>query len=306
VPIEGPFNIEDAASWVRAALPEAGQLEIVQEEPWASVYRAPVEDSVVWFKACAPHLAFEVPLTAALSSRWPATVTEVIASDDDRRWLLMRDAGASLETLGNPPERWLEVLPAYAELQIGETAHTEEHLAWGVPDLRPERLPALAGELSAVDLPLEAAERATLRSLMPRFRQMCEELDGLGIAPSIQHDDLHVTNVYLKDRLRVLDWGDSVVSHPFFSLFVTFRFLAERNGFAAGDPWYDRLRDAYLEPWGGDQRRTFELALRASGIAHAVEWLAQRDTVPAAELPDFNRWFAVILRLALARATHET
>jgi Phosphotransferase enzyme family len=301
---EAPLDIGEATEWVRAAVADAGPLELVHQEPWASVYRAPVKDTAVWFKACAPHQAFEVRLTAALSSRWPSTVTDVLAHDEERRWLLMADAGIPLDAIGNPPERWLELLPAYAELQIGETNHVDEHLANGVPDRRLETLPALADQLLASELPLEPSERAALRTVLAEFEGPCEELQSLGIGPSIQHDDLHMTNVYLKEAsLRILDWGDSAISHPFFSLFVTFRFLAEKNGLSADDPWFARLRDAYLEPWGGDRREAFDLALRLSGLAHVIAWLAQRAALPPSERPEFDRWFAVILRLALARAS---
>lgn len=85
----------------------------------------------------------------------------------------------------------------------------------------------------------------------PRFAELCDDLAARGIPDTIQHDDLHMTNVYESaGRLRVLDWGDSSIAHPFASLVVTFRILEERAGLAAGDPWYKRLRDAYLEPWG--------------------------------------------------------
>ena len=111
-----------AEAWVAASVPIVGGLELVQTEPWASVFRAnPVDGEAVWFKACACHQTFEGPLTASLSARWPTTVTEVLAHDVERRWLLMADAGETLRKLGNPPERWLEVLPAYARLQAGET-----------------------------------------------------------------------------------------------------------------------------------------------------------------------------------------
>jgi hypothetical protein len=46
-----------------------------------------------------------------------------------------------------------------------------------------------------------------------------------------------MANVYAKgERLRVLDWGDTSISHPFASLVVTFRFLEERNRLPPDDP----------------------------------------------------------------------
>ena len=258
------------------------------------------DGGIAWFKACAAHQAFEVPLTAGLSARWPGAVAEVLAHDVDRRWLLMADAGAPLRVFGNPPERWLEVLPTYAALQIGETAHVAEHLASGVPDLRTARLPGLFEELLRADLPISAGERRALEGWQPRFAARCRELDAAGIGPSIQHDDLHVNNVYLNEgTLRVLDWGDASVAHPFFSLFETFRFLVEMNGLRAGDPWFARLRDAYLEPWGRGHRSTFDLAGTIAGVAHAIAWLRQRRSLPPADRPAFDVGFATILRLAI-------
>jgi hypothetical protein len=297
-----PLDVDEAESWVRSNQPRVGPLELFQTEPWASVFRAPVNGHAVWFKACAPRQSFEVALTAALSLRWQA-VTEVLAHDVDRRWLLMADAGDPLRMLGNPPQRWLEILPSYAEMQIGETERTEEHLERRVPDLRLARLPTLYGELLRAELPLEAAERSALEAFRPHFFELCEELDGAGIGPTVQHDDLHMNNVYVKDgALRVLDWGDASIGHPFFSLLETFRFLVEMNRLPPDDPWFARLRDAYLEPWGQGHRGTFDLALRVGGLAHAIAWLHQRDALPSADRPGFDGGFAHILRLALRRA----
>ena len=54
-----------------------------------------------------------------------------------------------------------------------------------------------------------------------------------------------MANVYAQgERLRLLDWGDASISHPFASLVVTFRFLEERNRLPRADPWFARLRDA--------------------------------------------------------------
>jgi hypothetical protein len=295
-------DVDEAESWVRSLVELTGPLELFQVEPWASVFRARVGAEIVWFKACAPHQAFEVPLTAELSVRWSA-VTDVLAYDIDRRWLLMADAGVPLRDLGNPPQRWIEILPTYAEVQIGESAQVDRHLAVGVPDLRLGRLPALYEELLRSELPLEEAEISALEAFRPCFDELCEELDDQRIGATIQHDDLHMNNVYLKDgALRVLDWGDASIAHPFFSLFETFRFLVDRNQLSADDPWFERLRDAYLEPWGSGHGATFDLALRVGGLARAIAWVIQRRALPEALRPQFDKWFAVILRLALRRA----
>ena len=264
--------------------------------------RVPVRDGTVWFKACAPVQAFEPRLTAQLGERWPHLVAEVLAHDEERAWLLLADAGTPIGALGNPPEAWLAVLPLYAELQRGEAAHAPDHLAHGVPDLRLAALPARYANFLRHDLPLDPDEVQRLRRFAPRFEELCSDLAAAGVPETIQHDDLHDANLYAQgDRLRVLDWGDSSVAHPFFSLVVTFRFLDEMNKLPPGDPWFARLRDAYLEPWGRALVATFDLALRVGIFAHAIAWTRQRDHLPEEERPRFDTWFAVVLRRAVLR-----
>jgi hypothetical protein len=291
-----------AQEWIRRHVDPVGAIETTHARPWATVMRVPVAGGVMWFKACAPVQAFEPRLTAELFARWPDRVTEVLAADEGRRWLLLGDAGIAVRELGNPPEAWLEALPSYAELQKGEMAHALEHVGHGVPDLRLAALPAGYERLLANELPLAIHDVNRLRDYAPRFTELCAALADLGIRESVQHDDLHMGNLYSDGgKLRIVDWGDSSIAHPFFSLVVTFRFLEEFNHLAPDDPWFRRLRDAYLEPWGSGLEETFEIAISVGRFAHAIAWTRQRDALPPAARPDFDRAFAIVLRRAVAQ-----
>jgi Phosphotransferase enzyme family len=287
--------------WIRAHVQPIGPIEAGYERPWSTVLRVPIADGVAWFKTCAPVSAFEPRLAAALFARWSDRVAEVIGHDDERAWLLTTDAGTPMRVSGNPPGMWLAALPLYAELQRSEVAYADDHLAHRVPDMRLPTLPARFETLIARELPLEEEEADRLRQFAPRLADLCDELAAYDVPDSIQHDDLHHANVYERDgQLRFLDWGDACVSHPFMSLVVTFRFLDEQNKLPPDDPWFTRLRDAYLEPWGNGQTDAFELAIRVGAFAHAIAWLRQRDYLPDQARPDFDRWFRVILRRAVA------
>jgi Phosphotransferase enzyme family len=265
------------------------------------VLHVPLAEGAAWFKACGPVMAFEPRLSAELFARWPDRVAEVLGHDEERAWLLLADAGTAIGE-SNPPEMWLAALPLYAELQRGEAVHADDHLAHGVPDLRLAALPARYDDLLRPDLPLTPDEIGRLREFAPRFAELCAELAARDIPETIQHDDLHMANLYVQgDRLRVLDWGDSCISHPFASLFETFRFLESVNKLPPDDPWFTRLRDAYLEPWGPGLIDTFDLAMRVGAFAHSIAWVRQRDHLPESEVPDFDRWFPLVLRLAVAR-----
>lgn len=261
----------------------------------------PLADGAAWFKACGRVQAFEPRLTAELYARWPDRVPEVLGHDEERAWLLLADAGTPVGAYGNPPEAWLAALPPYAELQRGEAAHADDHLAHGVPDLRVATLAARYEEELARDLPLDDDELDRLRRFAPRFGELCAELDAHGIPATVQHDDLHAANVYERDgRLRVLDWGDASIAHPFFSLFETFRFLERVNRLPPDDPWFARLRDAYLEPWGPGLAEVCRLALRVGTFAHVFARSRQRDHLPEAERRMFDRWFPELVRRAVA------
>jgi hypothetical protein len=292
-------SVED---WIRSHVTPVGNIEVAHRRPWATMLRVPLADGVAWFKECAPVQAFEPRLTAELFSRWPDRVSEVLAHDEERAWLLLADAGTPVGAFGNPAEAWLAALPSYAELQRGEAARVVDHLAHGVPDLRVAALPARFDDLLRSDLPLAPAEIDRLHRFALRFAVLCDDLGSGGISESIQHDDLHHANLYARDgQLRVLDWGDSSISHPFASLVVTFRFLEEVTKLQPGDPWFGRLQDAYLEPWGKDLGGTFALAMRVGAFAHAIAWARQRDHLPEDARRKFDEVFPIVLRRALSR-----
>jgi Ser/Thr protein kinase RdoA (MazF antagonist) len=114
---------------------------------------------------------------------------------------------------------------------------------------------------------LTAHEHDRVRALLPTFAERCGKLAAHGIPETIQHDDLHDGNVFVRDgRYLVFDWGDSCVSHPFHSLVVTMRVLVYRLELAPGGPEILRLRDAYLEPFAS--YGSHEELTAAADLAH--------------------------------------
>lgn len=226
----------------------------MSEQPWARVTRI----GAAWLKECAPVQAFEVPLTAALAERWPDRVPGVLAADAGRGLLLLEDAGSPLAARGDGATVWRALLPLYAELQCGEAAHTLEHLAHGVPDLRAATLPA------RYDLRAERDPR--LAPFAGRFAELCASLTR---PPTVQHDDLHEANVHVRDgALRLLDWGDTCIAHPFATMYVTLRWVAHVRGeAAAGD-----VRAAYLDAWDGETADELDRVLPVAALARLLQW----------------------------------
>ena len=280
-------------------------LQLTRHRPWASVGSVRLADGRrAWFKACRPVQGFEPRLTSELHRRWPGRVADVLAHDEPRAWLLTADAGKPIGWSSDAFPRWLELLPRYAELQIGEAAHVADHLAHGVPDLQLETLAERFSAMLAGDLPLRGHEVRALRALEPRFAERCVELATMQPAATVQHDDLHGRSVHDDGgTLRVLDWGDAAIGQPLFSLVRLDLSLTESVGAATRDRWFPRLRDAYLEPWGDGVRPAFGLAHRLGLVAHTLTWHRHRVAMAAEARPWFDALFAPVLRRALATAS---
>jgi hypothetical protein len=254
---------------------------------WSTVLRVPTSaGSDVYFKASAPVQAFEVPLMAALGRWRPDAVVHLLAFDVDRACMLMSDGGTRLREVdreGRDINRWEAALRVYSSVQRDIASHADELLALGVPDLRLSALPAAYERLldDTESLLLDGAgltqeEHGQLRGLTPRFAELCAELAAYGIPETIQHDDLHDGNVFVRDDgYLIIDWGDSSVSHPFMTFRTTSHVVADVFDVELDDPLLVRLRDVYLEPWeryGGrlDLLAAFDLALQVGIVCRAL------------------------------------
>jgi hypothetical protein len=240
------------------------------------VIRVPAEGENLYFKAVAEGFRFEPALTARLFGLAPDRVTPVVDLDLERGWLLMRDAGIRLRELVTGPadlRHWELALPRYAELQLAATPLADELLALGVPDARLGVLPdQLRSVLSEPVRGMTTEQQDAAVAALPEFESLCRELARYGIAETIQHDDLHDGQVFFRDeRYLFFDWGDACISHPFHSLTVTLRATAAKLDLEPGGPEVQRLRDAYLEPFG-DLREAADLGYRTGTVARALAW----------------------------------
>ncbi len=283
-----PDWLAEATAWIQERVDVADEIEQPHVRWWSTVLRVPTRDGDLFFKAVAPVHQFEAGLTAKLAELQPGRVPELVDVDVDRGWILMRDGGTRLRELIETAadlHHWERLLPEYAHLQIAAALHADELLALGTPD---ERLTVLPGHLQTLlaarpaGLTAEEHERLSIR--LPEIEAMCRELAAYGIPETIQHDDLHDGQVFAQDgRYLVFDWGDSCVSHPFHSLTVVLRAIAWKLELQPGGPELERLRNAYLEPFGEGLADAADLAYRTGTIARALAW----HRMVAAREPEF-------------------
>jgi hypothetical protein len=273
---------EAILDWARDQLDGPVEVTEIKDRPWARTWRLSSAGGTSFLKACGVATHYEAPLMSALYRVAPELVAPVLASRADTGWLLLADAGATLqERLAEEFDvhRWSRMLGRFADLQRLAEPLVGELITAGVPDERPDRLHDVLTRLLSGSphlTGLTAPERQTLLERPDRWADAAAELAGLPVAASVQHGDLHANNVSIgaDGQFRFFDLGDASIAHPFTTLLVPLQ-VARRLG--ADERELGRLRDGYLEVFTDrgtlrQLRRGLDLALETAVLPRAASW----------------------------------
>ena len=284
----------DVDGWLRRVTDELGIGPLsgwrsVRDRPWGTVLRVSAGGATLWFKAAGPGGRHEPTVVGDLGASWPALVPRLLAADPARGWLLMPDHGAPIRQVLDAEAQvaaYQALLPTYAELQAATAPGRAAWTAAGMPDRRVARLPeALDGLLAGV-VAADAGPRREIEAARAAFGRVCEELAATPWADALDHGDLHNGNVLAAgSELRLADWGDSCVTHPFSSLFVTLQLGLGALRPSERFPAALRLRDAYLDAWpaGGAAaalREAFRLAVWVGHVTRALDFAHHLPETP--------------------------
>jgi Phosphotransferase enzyme family len=292
----------ESKTWIHSALDKKnlrliGEIEQPHIRPWSTVMTVPTNDGMLYFKASASIFAHETALTDYLTRFQPEIFPRLLAVELNRHWMLMRDAGTPLRQFIRTEKsiaRWKDVLPLYVGLQKAMAERTTHLLALGVMDRRLAKLPELFEKLitdeSAMLLDQEESltseEYAQLKNYGSEFARMCERLASFGIPESIHHDDFHDGNIFVQDDGKMIftDWGESAVTHPFFTLVVIMRSVDNSLG-VDFSPESEQVRDMYLQYWTSytpidELRSIVKLAQRIGYVNRALTWKISLDDMP--------------------------
>jgi hypothetical protein len=315
-----------AQRWIVERLAERGlalegPIESIHQRAWSSVWRLPVRAGQVFFKAVGPTLAYEAGLTRWLSHRFPERVTQVLAVEPERGWLLSADGGPRLRDVALTAEDlrpWELLYSSYYQIQQATASCIDELLALKVPDRRLARLPALIEEL--LDDPvalgnshlqaLTAAERSDFDSLRNLLQERCRQLtEAADIPAALDHGDLHDANVFYRSgRFRIFDWGDASLGHPFMTLRTLSVSLDSRLGLDENSREVAETQRSYMRQWlpdldDDDLEPIRKLAIQLGPLPAALRWSAALADCSAEQrapwahaIPSLLREFMVLVR----------
>jgi aminoglycoside/choline kinase family phosphotransferase len=228
--------------------------EHVRTMPWSSVTRFITSAGSIYLKQTPPALFLEPVITQILYDRFHASVPIVIATNKELHCFLMKDAGNPLRDLfksGFQADLLCQSIEKYTFIQHAATEHINIFLELGVPDWRLELLPSLYAELIKKEDILIADgmttdELNTLYKLRPNFLSLCQKLSDCKLPETLDHCDFHDNNIIIENdtnNITIIDLGETVITHPFFSLITCLRNARFRYSIKETDKTYLQLQD---------------------------------------------------------------
>jgi Phosphotransferase enzyme family len=232
--------------------------EDVKNTPWSCVVRFATTEGYIYLKSTPKLLALEAIIYQILHEQFHAPVPEVIAHNPELNCFLMKDAGGPLrEILKKKFDVALlyKAIDQFTSLQLTVANKVNIFLDIGVPDWRLDKIPALYKQVISQRDVLKAdglseIEITELEKLLPKVSNLCKKLSGYSIKQTIVQPDFHDNNTLINDisqTITIIDLGEVVISHPFFSLATCLQQTKKHHGLTDKDDTYLRLVDACLK-----------------------------------------------------------
>ncbi|MGD6842522.1 aminoglycoside phosphotransferase family protein [Bacillus infantis] len=251
VPWFSPYWREEMEQWVRKKL-RTERIDFEQIRSWerSALYRIISDEDRYYFKAVPKILRHEVTVSSFLWEAGIKYIPAVIAADDSKGWLLMKEARGELLGKAGKEQDWREALLALAKAQKLSVKEAGRLREAGVP-VRPIAPVVTSGLRPAAEALLKEGvisdgQFSRLAESLPEANLICSMLESPLVPLSLEHGDFFGGNIILEEGLPIIyDWSDSSLSHPFLSAAV---FLSEAAELFS-EEFVDELLKAYLCSW---------------------------------------------------------
>jgi hypothetical protein len=268
-----------------------------RSRPWATVYQAMTSGGPVWLKVNGAELGYESKLVSYLAAIAPDHLPVLFATDEVHGRILMRHAGIPLSEIPtrDPLDRWCQAMHYYGLIQRRVERNEEMLRASGVPDVRPLVIPSLLTSLIRDKrLGMASSFDDQVLRFLPQLTDWCAELTESGIPITIQHDDLHKSNILVdRNKIRFIDWADASISFPFISILYPLANMLSEVAPSERLTARIALLESYLEPWSdlGQPRELTSLLEISARIAAFGRALAYRRALSGIDVESVDAYY---------------
>lgn len=257
---------KDAIQWACKLLKSHGYTlksdlpEKVKHTHWSFVTRFQTSEGYFYLKQTPPAIALEVKISKILQNKFAAPTPTIIDSNDKLNCFLMKDAGISLrEVLKKKFDNQLicRAIKQFSFLQIAVSNNVNDLINIGVPDWRLEKFTSLYIELISnkkllIEDGLSEIEIAKLETMIPNISLLCKKLSSFPIKQTIAQPDCNDNNMLIDKKsntITIIDLGEIVISHPFFSLVNFLHILKKHHSLKDEDETFIDIKSAGLSPY---------------------------------------------------------
>lgn len=223
-------------------------LEDIQITAWSSVKRILTSNGYIYLKQIPLLLSLEPVIAQILHNKLHANVPIVVDMNRDLNCFLMKDAGKPFYHFNESQLRLnliCEAINKYRYIQNESIPYINTFLDLGVPDWRLAQLPFLYKKLIIqedllINDGMSIDDIKKLSSLFFKCSTLCEQLGKFSIPETLDHCDLHGGNILIEEKtnaITIIDWGETVITHPYLSLTVFFRGLVQYYAFKENELW---------------------------------------------------------------------
>ena len=211
-PWQRPGWRAQVSAWLEAALGEAPtRLELVHASDIGCVLSVETGQGRRYFKA--GENGREVQVALAVARQVPDLTPDILAADEERGWLLTRDAGTCLLQSVRLAD-WRAGMARLVRLQQGASFTSGPvHLFAELP----ARVEALLSEARVLHgWGLNTVQIRQIQSLLSPFRAAYGRIAALGLPETPAHGDFHPNNLLVDaaGAVRLFDWSEGGTQHP--------------------------------------------------------------------------------------------
>ncbi len=260
--------------------------EKVLNTPWSYLVRFDTSDGLIYLKHTPELFALEPKIIQVLHDQFHAPVPTVIAHNAELHCFLMKDAGKPLrEILKNKFDEALlcRAIEQFTSLQIAVADHVDVFLDIGVPDYRLDKLSDLYKKLISqnellIAEGLSEAEIDQLKELVPGISNLCQKLSDYSIKQTMVQPDFNDNNTLIEltehehQTITIIDLGEIVISHPFFSLFNCLEQIKKHHGLKDEEARYKKIKDVCFKHYINlfESEEDFLKAIATAQLLHLV------------------------------------
>lgn len=236
--------------------------EIVIETPWSTVIRFLTSKGHCYVKQTPVNLFIETDVVKAIQKKVSDSLTpEILFLNPELNCFLMLSCGDySLRTKFNGTidvDLLIQGLHSYIRIQRSLANNLDTFEAIGVPNWRTSHIPELYSDLLKnkeflLDEGLTLHELDKLMELIPAIKSICEFLAKQTIQDTLINADFNENNMIINEttqQISLIDWGESVITHPFFSIASHLHATARRYQLEPNGELIEKIKQKYLSCW---------------------------------------------------------